>query len=482
MDIPLEENKPEIIPEKDNLEEEINTKIINEEKKEMNYFENINSPQLIQDILHLSSHSSQNDFQHQNNMIRSLYSFNDSILPILEDDFVDNSINFNPKIQFISKRNKLKLMNFSQINKKNDYLLKSLGQYHDLKQKISKYKSSIIKDNVEEGEINENNQDDDIENKKKELNLKLFILNHPLINLFKEEIDTKKIEKEIKEEYIKGMKDNSNYKPGPINPHMINIAVQEILQNEENDEDNSEGSIDVSSVQSHNESEGQEIELIEQNIEEPHDINEGYNVLQQNENNEANNLDNQINNIQEEENLANNEQNQHDEPHIFVEPLNENNIMINNNIAIIPPPPLLDDQHPVQPLQPDNNDQELNPDLPDQPLLPIIEIPHIEPLGEIEPLAPLENISNDEPLPHMEPMEPLAPLENIFNDEHLHPIPHMQPIEPIIGNISNDNNNINILNNNEENLENLNENQQNEDDNNENDKKENEEEKQDNGQ
>lgn len=442
MEIPLEENKPEMIPEKNVLEEEINAKKVIEEKKEINYFEKINSPQLIQDILHLSSHSSQNDYQHQNNMIRSLYSFNDSILPILDEVIIDNDINFNPKIHFLSKRRKLKLMNFSQTNKKNDYLLKSLGQYNELKQKISDYKSNIVKDNVE-GENNDNKNDNDAENKKKELNLKLFILNHPLINLFKEEIDTKKIKDEIKEEYINRMKDNSDYKPSPANPHMINVVEQEILQNEENDEDDNEGSIDVSSVQSHEASEGQESELSEPNIEEAHDINEGYNALQQNENNEVNNLDNQIDNIQEEPNLVNNEQQIEqgiEEPLILAEPINENNIEINNDIPV---PPIFDifNQEPIQLIQPNNPEHQLHPNLPEQPLPYII---------DQEPL-----IIVNEPIPHNEFLPPM--IENI----------NVDPVPPIPEH---------LLNNIEENFENPDVNQQDENNNNENDKKENEEE------
>ena len=442
MEIPLEENKSEIIPEKNILEEEINAKKVIKEKKEVNYFENINSPQLIQNILYLSSHSSQNDYQHQNNMIRSLYSFNDSILPILDEDIIDKGINFNPKMHFLSKRRKLKLMNFSQTNQKNDYLLKSLGQYNELKQKISDYKSNIVKDNIE-GENNENKNDNEAENKKKELNLKLFILNHPLINLFKEEIDTKKIEKEIKEEYLNRMKDNSDYKPSPANPHMINVVEQDILQNEENDEDDNEGSIDVSSVQSHEASEGQESELSEPNIEEAHDINEGYNALQQNENNEVNNLDNQIDNIQEEPNLVNNEQQiEHgiEEPHILAEPINENNIEINNDIPV---PPIFDifNQEPIQHLQPNNPEHQLHPNLPEQPLQFII---------EEEPL-----IIVNEPISHNEFLPPM--VENI----------NVEPVPPIPEHLSN-----NI----EENFENADVNQQDENNNNENDKKENEEE------
>ena len=179
MDIQENENKPEILPIKDNLELDINENIIKEEKLEPKIIENINSPQLIQDILHLSSHSTQNDYQHQNNLIKSLYSFNDSIIPILDDDFIEDKINYNPKIKFLSMKKKLNSMNFEQINPQNNYLKKKIEQYHDLKKKISEYKTNINEEKNEEEK--ENN---DIDNKN-ELIKKLFLINHPMINLFK---------------------------------------------------------------------------------------------------------------------------------------------------------------------------------------------------------------------------------------------------------------------------------------------------------
>ena len=138
MDIPVPIKDPEEMNEVNDLkEEDKNKNIVKEEKN----FQNINSPQLIQDILHLSSHSTQNGFQHQNNLIKSLYSFNDSILPILDDNFSEDDINFNPRIIFLKKRNKLNMMNFAQINSRNNSLLKKINQYNDLKQKISDFKS-----------------------------------------------------------------------------------------------------------------------------------------------------------------------------------------------------------------------------------------------------------------------------------------------------------------------------------------------------
>ena len=225
MDIPLNEIKTEEISKKENIESEIiNVKIIKQDKSKQNNKEKINSPQLIQQILKLSTQSIQNDYYHQNKLIKSLYSFNDSILPIIQDDFNNNiNTNYNPRIHFLSQKNKLSCMNFEQTNKNNNFLLNKIEQYNDLKQTISKFKS-----NNKENNGNDNEQD---------LNLKLFLINHPLINLFKDEIDILEIKKEIEKEYQKKMKDNSDYKPSPLlNPHMINIIEPIDSPNEEEDE------------------------------------------------------------------------------------------------------------------------------------------------------------------------------------------------------------------------------------------------------
>ena len=82
------------------------------------------------------------------------------------------------------------MMNFSQINSGNNSLLKEINKYSDLKQKVSDFKSL---ENQEKEDNNDNKEDN-----KKELNLKLFLVNHPLINLFKDEIDIIKLKDEIK--------------------------------------------------------------------------------------------------------------------------------------------------------------------------------------------------------------------------------------------------------------------------------------------
>ena len=211
--------------------EEINTqnKISKENDIDKNFdsdnIENINSPQLIQDILHLSTNSTKNGFQLQNNMIKSLYSFNNSILSVLDSN--SDIDNFNPEIYFLQKKHKIYNMDFDKNNFRNSFLSNKIEQYNDLKQKISEYKN------------NKNNKDiseDDIRTQK------LFFINHPLINLFTEEIDINEMKKEIKQEYMNKMKDNTEYKPVEEIPHPgINIIhdlmfLNEVGENEEEEE------------------------------------------------------------------------------------------------------------------------------------------------------------------------------------------------------------------------------------------------------
>ena len=211
--------------------EEINTqnKISKENDIDKNFdsdnIENINSPQLIQDILHLSTNSTKNGFQLQNNMIKSLYSFNNSILSVLDSN--SDIDNFNPEIYFLQKKHKIYNMDFDKNNFRNSFLSNKIEQYNDLKRKISEYKN------------NKNNKDiseDDIRTQK------LFFINHPLINLFTEEIDINEMKKEIKQEYMNKMKDNTEYKPVEEIPHPgINIMhdlmfLNEVGENEEEEE------------------------------------------------------------------------------------------------------------------------------------------------------------------------------------------------------------------------------------------------------
>ena len=117
---------------------------------DLDNIENINSPQLIQDILHLSTNSTKNGFQLQNNMIKSLYSFNNSILSILDS----NIDNFNPEIYFLQKKHKIHNMDFNINNIRNSFLLNKIEQYNDLKQKISEYKNNKNNKDISEDDKN----------------------------------------------------------------------------------------------------------------------------------------------------------------------------------------------------------------------------------------------------------------------------------------------------------------------------------------
>ena len=381
MDIQENENKPEILPIKDNLELDINENIIKEEKLEQKIIENINSPQLIQDILHLSSHSTQNDYQHQNNLIKSLYSFNDSIIPILDDDFIEDKINYNPKIKFLSMKKKLNSMNFEQINPQNNYLKKKIEQYHDLKKKISEYKTNINEEKNEEEK--ENN---DIDNKN-ELIKKLFLINHPMINLFKDDIDVIKIKNEIEKQFQEKMKDNSNYKPGPLNPHLIHVVEeqehesiqQELSVEDDEDDDNNE------EMSEH--SEESFIDIYEPNEGEQHE-NGG-----NNENNENNANNNNLVNQSENNNnnpipVENNNINQN-QPNNYIElPIigEEINLLLNNINHIPEFAPLIEE-----------NNNEVEHEIPEVIAPPINPEPGIiqELAGNLEENNEVENEPNN---------------------------------------------------------------------------------------
>ena len=380
MDIQENENKPEILPIKDNLELDINENIIKEEKLEPKIIENINSPQLIQDILHLSSHSTQNDYQHQNNLIKSLYSFNDSIIPILDDDFIEDKINYNPKIKFLSMKKKLNSMNFEQINPQNNYLKKKIEQYHDLKKKISEYKTNINEEKNEEEK--ENN---DIDNKN-ELVKKLFLINHPMINLFKDDIDVIKIKNEIEKQFQEKMKDNSNYKPGPLNPHLIHVVEeqehesiqQELSVEDDEDDDNNE------EMSEH--SEESFIDIYEPNEGEQHE-NEGNNENNANNNNLVNQSENNNNNNNqvpvENNNINQNQPNNYIELPIIGEEIN----LLLNNINHIPEfAPLIEE-----------NNNEVEHEIPEVLAPPINPEPGIiqELAGNLEENNEVENEPNN---------------------------------------------------------------------------------------
>jgi hypothetical protein len=196
MDIQAENELPEEKKENKNDKED---DIITEET-----FENINSPQLIQNILHLSTNSSKIGLDLENNIVKSLISINDLISPILidnkdeENDIAINS-SFNPFLHVLNKKNELHKINFEELNVKNKFLNQKIKQYNELKQKISDFKNDKNKENKELSE-------------KEKMCQKLFLVQHPLINIFEDEINIKEIKNELHKEYLNKMENHTEYK------------------------------------------------------------------------------------------------------------------------------------------------------------------------------------------------------------------------------------------------------------------------------
>jgi len=208
-----------------------------EEKLETAQFEDINSPHLIQNILHLTTHSFQTGLELENNTVKSLFSFNESILPILDNDDIDID-SFNPYLQTQIIKNNLYNVNFETVNKKNSFLNKKIKQYNELKQKVSEYNNKLIAKKMEENDNNKNLE----EKKKEELSNKLFLSQHPLISLFEETINIKQIKEELYKEYQNKKKDNTNYKYASFlqNSNLANLQQIILNQNENDDEDEGE--------------------------------------------------------------------------------------------------------------------------------------------------------------------------------------------------------------------------------------------------
>ena len=247
---------------------EINTKEkydeinLEELKQNKEIFENINSPKIIQEILQISTSSNQIGLQLENNIIKSLSSFNEAVLSIIDnDDKETKEYNFNPFILSQNKRNNLYNLNFEEINFNNDFLNKQMNQYNELKQKLKEYvelkNKKEIKEKLNNEKIEENNNENKSKDEEKELNndiinKKLFLIGHPLISLFEDEINIKEIKNEIENEYLNKMKDNTNYKY--IIPQQNNNLFalnNNVLDEEDEDEDNNNDDVDEISISNH---------------------------------------------------------------------------------------------------------------------------------------------------------------------------------------------------------------------------------------
>ena len=137
--------------------------------------ENLNSPQLIQEIINLNSPKNKVEIKLENKIVKSLTSFNNIFVKSLDDDIVYYN-NFNPLVESLKQRNNLYKLNFEKNNFNQKNLDNQIKLYNELNQKLSNYKN----------DLNENNIQDEDKIKIKE---ELLIYNHPLINLFKDKIN-----------------------------------------------------------------------------------------------------------------------------------------------------------------------------------------------------------------------------------------------------------------------------------------------------
>ena len=222
MDINVENDLPEEKKENKNEKEE---NVITEET-----FENINSPQLIQNILHLSTNSSKIGLDLENNIIKSLISINDIITPLLldnknEENDIDTNSNFNPFLHTLNKKNELCKLNFDELNVKNKFLNQKIKQYNELKQKISDFK---------------NDKNKELSDKEK-MYQKLFLVQNPLISIVEDEINVKEIKNELHKEYLNKMENHTEYKyTEPRNLLLGNINLNNFLHFNDEEEENRE--------------------------------------------------------------------------------------------------------------------------------------------------------------------------------------------------------------------------------------------------
>ena len=106
-------------------------KIYEKEKTENNINEDINSPQLIQQMLHFDNlNKNTKKTQILNNTIKNLTSLNNIILQVLDNNNEDNNIN--PYIEFSKQKNNIYKLNFDDNNYKQKELNNIIEQYKEL--------------------------------------------------------------------------------------------------------------------------------------------------------------------------------------------------------------------------------------------------------------------------------------------------------------------------------------------------------------
>ena len=115
--------------------------------------------------------------------------------------------------------------------------------------KIKEYNNKKNKKIDDKLNFDKNASQKDLESiKKEEINLKLFLVNHPLISIFKEKININEIKQEIKNEYLSKMKDNTKYKYSPPSQ----IGLQTIINSQFNNVDLLESENEFNEVEEEN--------------------------------------------------------------------------------------------------------------------------------------------------------------------------------------------------------------------------------------
>ena len=273
-------------------------------------FENINSPQLIQNILHLSTNSSKISLDLENSIIKSLMSINDLVTTLVldnknEENDIEINSNFNPFLHALNKKNDLYKLDFEEINAKNKFLNQKIKQYNELKQKISDYKNEKNKENKELSD-------------KEKMQQKLFLVHHPLISIFENEINVKEIKNELHKEYLNKMEDHTEYSYTASNNLLYNFNnvnlnnLLHIHDEEEEDQENDDLNDDEEPNNEDEEDEGSFVDgvyndgMVEEdnannnnNIEVIEMPNQAINVQQPNADNNNDQLPNQAENIQQ---------------------------------------------------------------------------------------------------------------------------------------------------------------------------------------
>ena len=110
-------------------------KIDEKEQTKNNINDDINSPQLIQQMLHFDNlNKNTKKTQILNKTIKNLTSLNNIILQVLDNNNEDNNIN--PYIEFSKQKNNIYKLNFDDNNYKQKELNNIIEQYKNLIQKL----------------------------------------------------------------------------------------------------------------------------------------------------------------------------------------------------------------------------------------------------------------------------------------------------------------------------------------------------------